>query len=203
MTTRSFPNVRPSEASWQLVSNQRQMVSPHTKAIQTEQRGGQHWLCTLAFRGLVRAELRALQAFIGVVISGADNFTMPAFGHFAAGTGAGNPRVRGESQTGTELATDGWTTSAAGVLLAGAMISVGGELKQVGFDVDADAGGLATVTISPEIHQSPDDNSLIVTSAPTGIFRLVMDAAGWDLGALALDSAEGSITLVCMEDVLA
>lgn len=100
------------------------------------------------------------------------------------GTKAGTPLVNGASQTGSSLATDGWTASSA-VLKRGDIITIEGvyrvhpETKQstgvlqqfvVTEDVTADVSGNATVKISPSIvttgafknvSGSPIDNAQI------------------------------------------
>lgn len=103
------------------------------------------------------------------------------------GTKAGTPLVNGASQTGSSLATDGWTASSA-VLKRGDIITIEGVyrvhpetklstgvLQQfvVTEDVTADVSGNATVKISPSIvttgafknvSGSPADNAQITVA---------------------------------------
>jgi len=94
----------------------------------------------------------------------------------AKGTALGTPLVKGASQTGQTLLTDGWTNSATGVLLAGDYIQLGtgaaSRLHMVLVDVDADGSGNATIEIFPALRESPADNLAIVTEDCVGTFRL-------------------------------
>jgi hypothetical protein len=107
------------------------------------------------------------------------------------GAGGGTPLVNGASQTGASLITDGWTVSTA-ILKDGDIITIAdvydinprtyesnGYLKQfvVTADVSSDAGGDATLAISPAIVTSgarrnvnagPANNAAITIVSGTG-----------------------------------
>ena len=94
----------------------------------------------------------------------------------ARGAATGTPLVKGASQTGIELITDGWTPSVTGILKAGDYIQLGSgataRLHQIAQDVDSDAAGNATLDIWPRLRASPADNAVIVVANCQGVFRL-------------------------------
>lgn len=83
------------------------------------------------------------------------------------GAHGGTPLVAGTITNGDTVTTDGWTGSVTGLLLAGDVITFAGvfgvnpqNYSSTGLlqefvvqaDVDSDAGGLATITVSPSIN---------------------------------------------------
>ena len=94
----------------------------------------------------------------------------------ARGAATGTPLVKGASQTGVELVTDGWTTGVTGILKAGDYIQLGSggaaRLHQIVQDVDSDGSGNATLDIWPRLRVSPADNDPIVVAGCQGVFRL-------------------------------
>lgn len=143
----------------------------------------------------------------------------------------GAPLVNGAAQTGASLVTDGWTAAAASRLKKGDVFTIAGvfsvnpqsrqstgDLQQfvVTADVSSDAGGAATIPISPSITtsgafqtvtNSPADNAAITvlgaagTASPQGMafhrdaFTLVTAdlpvPKGVDMGARVADKQLG------------
>jgi hypothetical protein len=93
--------------------------------------------------------------------------------------------VKGASQTGSELITDGWTTSTTGILKAGDYIQIGGgaaaKLHKVLDDVNSNSSGEATLTLWPDLRSAPSDNAAIVVSGAKGVFRLSTNQSDWDV----------------------
>lgn len=87
------------------------------------------------------------------------------------GAGGGTPLVKGASQTGNTLLTDGWPVS-TDILKAGDFIRATSLQRafEVTADVTSDGSGNATVSINPTIFagSSPVDNDPI-TIADTGV----------------------------------
>jgi hypothetical protein len=97
------------------------------------------------------------------------------------GSGSGSPLVDGANQTGYSLATRGWTAFAAGVLLPGDWLQIGYRLyRNVGV-VNADGSGHATLTIWPNIRESPLDGTVITLNNTQGVFRLKKNTPGWSV----------------------
>lgn len=86
------------------------------------------------------------------------------------GTAGGTPLVDGGSQTGYSLVTDGWNNLET-VLKAGDFIQIDTSLYQVAQDVTSNGSGQATIELWPNLRGHAD-NSSIITTAPTGVFRL-------------------------------
>jgi hypothetical protein len=125
----------------------------------------------------------------------------------ARGALGGTPLVKGASQNGTALITDGWPNSTL-VLKAGDLFSFSNgtysELKQVTTDATSDGSGNVTINIAPEIHTSPADNVALVTVAPVGTFMLASPVINWtnrpsQIGGVSAPSSDISLDLV--EDI--
>lgn len=147
--------------------------SPFTYQGQVQEYDGDGWLlqadCAYMDRETAApwvAFLASLRGTRGTFLAGDPKVTTPL------GTGAGVPQVNGGSQTGSTLATDGWTAGSSGVLLAGDYIQVGQRLYMVLQDVDADGSGEATIDIYPSLRESPGDNEYLIMENPKGLFRL-------------------------------
>lgn len=100
------------------------------------------------------------------------------------GIGTGTPLVKGASQTGKELITDGWTTSQTGILLAGDYIQIGTgtstRLHRLTQDANSDGSGNATLDIFPRLREAPADNAVITLTNCKGTFRLASNEQSWD-----------------------
>jgi len=152
----------------------------------TEQRGelpGAAWVASYTLSPRTRAEIAAVQAFLVALRGQANTF----YGYDPAartpqGTATGTPLVKGGSQTGTSLTTDGWTAGVTGIMKAGDYFSVGGELKMVTADANSDGSGNATISFEPALRNSPADNAPLTVTNPTCTMRLIDDEqAGWDV----------------------
>lgn len=88
------------------------------------------------------------------------------------GTGSGTPVVNGGTQFGFSLATKGWTASASGVLLPGDWIEVGQRIYRVLTGASSDGSGNATLSIWPQLRESPPDGDTITLTNTRGVFRL-------------------------------
>ena len=99
----------------------------------------------------------------------------------ARGSAAGTPLVNGSAQTGYSLATRGWTHGASGILLAGDLLQIGYRLYRNLTTANADGSGFATLSIWPQIRESPADGTSIITTATQGLWRLKSNARKWSL----------------------
>lgn len=196
----TFPAVFPTSSEWTFASNARVSVSPISQYVQTAKRGPERWLVRLSFLNRSGANRAALQSFLTKVNGRRFAFTLRDHSYTRRGSGAGTPLVKGGGQTGDELLTDGWTASAAGVLLAGDLLQVRNQLVMTTEDVNADAGGNATIKVRPSIRYAPDDNSAIETATPLGRFRLASPEVSWSQGPGPIFS---DFIFACEEDVSA
>ena len=193
----SFPPIVPSSSSWTMVSNQRQFVSPLTGAIQTAQRTGNRWRATLEFANLTGADRAVMQAFLSELQATANNFYLEDHSYTRRANGSGSPRVRGASQTGNQLVTDGWTSGIYS-FLKGVLFEVNGELKMATADCVI-SGGISTVSFVPELRAAPSDNAVITISNPKGVFRLTAPESSWS----NQPGVFSTFSLEAIEDVIA
>lgn len=182
MTTLAFPTLtrHPMQWQWRKLSNTQTFESPLTRGVQTLALPGARWACTAGWDNLQAADAALLRAWLAKLQGTAGRFYLGNLGHrVPRGTALGTPLVKGASQTGTSLATDGWTAGAT--LLAGDFIGYGAgtELRMVVADATADGSGNMTITLDENIRVSPSDNSAIVTAAPTCVMRLAGDEQAW------------------------
>jgi hypothetical protein len=106
-------------------------------------------------------------------------------GSTVRGVGTGTPLVKGASQTGNSLITDGWTASQTGILKAGDYFQLGSssssKLYKVLADANSDGSGDATFDIWPSINTAVDNNSALTIASAKGAFRLASNEMGFDL----------------------
>jgi hypothetical protein len=92
------------------------------------------------------------------------------------GTGAGAPIVVGSGQTGVLLNTTGWV--GAGALLPGDYLQIGYRLYRCLSTVN---NGAQTLSIWPQIRESPPDGTAIVVFNTQGLFRLKGNPRKWSV----------------------
>lgn len=106
------------------------------------------------------------------------------------GIGTGTPLVKGGSQTGYDLDTDGWTATQTGIMKAGDWFSLGSgsatRLYKVMVDADSDGSGDATLTIWPKLRSSPADNDALTVTSPLGRFMLATNDTEWSIDQAAV-----------------
>lgn len=98
------------------------------------------------------------------------------------GVGTGTPKIKGASQTGRNLLTDGWTTTQTGILKAGDLITCGLPwVFEVSADCNSDGSGNATVPVNPGIlaGASPADNADIVVTAAALFSAIIAEEPTW------------------------
>ena len=160
--------------------------SPFTAKQQVYKYTGQFWEAEISLPPMKRADaeywisfLLKLNGSYGTFLLGDPN------GATARGVATGTPLVNGASQTGSELITDGWTTSTTGILKAGDYIQLGtndsSRLYKVLDDVNSDSDGNATLTLWPDLRSAPADNAAITVSGAKGAFRLSTSQQDWDV----------------------
>ena len=99
------------------------------------------------------------------------------------GTATGTVRVNGASQTGNQVALDGFTASRANVFKAGDYIQINSYLYMVIEDVSADGSGEANVKIEPALRQGIEtiaDDTVVIYTNTTTIMRLDSNELNWN-----------------------
>lgn len=175
-------------------------ASPFTGQQQVYKHQGQWWEAEVTLPPMKRADAEQVVAFLlslngvyGTFLLGDPANTAPR------GVGTGTPLVYGADQTGSELITDGWTTSTTGILKAGDWIQLGTgsatRLYKVLADANSDGSGIATLDIYPNLRQSPADNAQVTKSSPKGQWRLSSNDTNWSID----EASVYGITFACVE----
>lgn len=173
-------------ASFGLRSNTQMFRSPLSGTVQTLEHPGSRWFATYTYRPRSRAEARQMKAFLTSLSGMAGRF----FGFdpealTPRGIGTGTPLVKGASQSGSSLITDGWTINTTGILLAGDFFTVNGELKMLTADANSNGSGEATLAFKPSLRASPADNAPLTVNSATCTMMLIDDEqAQWAGGEL-------------------
>jgi len=179
MSVLNFPTLTRSAATitrFSLIANTQTFTSPLNKSVQTSELPGARWKASVTWSNLVEADARAMKAFLARLRGMAGRFYLYDHSHpMPSGTAAGTPLVKGASQTGNTLNTDGWTANQSGLLLPGDYLGVNGQMVMVTEPASADSGGNATITFEAPLRSSPADNLGIVTYQPTCTMMLIDD----------------------------
>lgn len=147
--------------------------SPFNGKRQTYASSGERWRATLELAKMSRRQAGLWEGFLLNLQGGYNSFLFgDVFHPTPLGSPSGTPRIKGGSQLGRTIETDGWTANEWGLLLAGDMIEINGRLHKVTRDVNSDASGNATLDVFPSVITSPADNIIILTSDCKGVFTL-------------------------------
>lgn len=151
--------------------------SPFTFAQQVQEHQGEAWEIQATIKLLNRAQAEEYNAFLLKLHGRLGTFTMSIPGsETPRGVATGTPLVKGASQTGNTLETDGWTIDTTGIVKAGDFMQLGSgvdtRLFKILDDANSDGSGNATLTIAPKIKTAPADNDTITITNAKGVFRL-------------------------------
>lgn len=178
-------------------------VSPFTGEQQVQAMQGEWWEGNFSLPNeMSRADAEAWIGFL-VSLNGREGTFLAGdpLGATARGTATGTPLVKGASQTGKTLLTDGWTSGVTGILKAGDWIQLGTgsstHLHKVVADANSDGSGNATLEIWPRLRSSPGDNDAITKASCKGLWRLTIAGVGWTIN----DVRIGGIVVPCMEAI--
>jgi hypothetical protein len=182
VSTLVFPITLAFRASrFGLRANTQSFESPLTRSVQTVELLGARWFATYELPPMRRDQAAAWMAFLVALQGRAGRF----YGYdpdcrSPRGTGAGTPRVKGAGQSGSSLATDGWTPLQT-VLKAGDYFAVDGELKMMAADAASDGGGNAALAFKPSLRAAPADNAPLTLEDASCTMMLIDDEqAAWD-----------------------
>ena len=160
--------------------------SPFTGAQQVQKHQGQWWEWEAHLVPMARASAEEWIAFMLSLNGQQGTFLLgDPLGATARGVASGTPLVKGASQTGNSLITDGWTASQTGILKAGDYFQLGAasnsKLYKVLADANSDGSGDATFDIFPSINTAVADDTALTVSSAKGLFRLASNEMGFDL----------------------
>lgn len=172
--------------------------SPFSKKLKIYDYGGKRWRASVTLPVLELHNARRWIAWFLSLNGMSGTFNLkPSLESAPRGSALGTPLVKGASQTGQSLETDGWDANQSEALKAGDWIQLGNSLYRVLQDVASDGAGDATIDIWPGLRSSPSDNEALILFDPKGRFRLA------DLPSTLYNVqrvAEG-MTFDCVEDI--
>lgn len=168
--------ILPSTFDWSLSSNGTSFTSPWNGQTQAARFPGSAWNAAMTLNNLDDLESRHLEVMIVELDGLAGKIKLWDFGRDVA-TVYGTPKVTVGGQTGTNLATSGWTANKT-VLKKGDYFTVNDELKIVLRDVVSSATGTATIPFGPQLRNSPAPGAPLEVARPYAIFRLAKKKNG-------------------------
>jgi len=199
MTTYSFPELTPSQSSFELVTNTKTFRSPLTNAIQTSGRKGSLWRVTMTFNNLFGSDRAEMQAFLAKLNGQEHRFYLQDHSFARRGAGGGTLLINGADQSGSTLVCDGATFSVSDYLMSGDYVAFNNELHMVTADADSDGSGEVSLSIAPPIRKQTNDNDVVDYSVPVlGVF-ILSSKVSWDNN----PGINSSFTIEAIEDVLA
>jgi hypothetical protein len=196
-----FPNIDPDgNAEFWLRSANTEFGSVLSGTVQHRALPGDRWEALLPFSNRQGSEARRLKAFIMSLGGSRGRFKVPPVDNERSGTMLGSGVVDGAGQTGSDLATTGWTPNQSLLFDYGDYFEVNGELKIITEPVASNGSGDATLKFAPPLRQSPASAAPIEVSDPRCTMYLENDEQA-RIGVSA--PYIYNVTLSCVEDILA
>lgn len=183
MTILTFPSIRgPAGASYRLRGNTQTHRSPLDGTEQTLEMPGAVWELSLRWDTLHADDARILGAFLSGLRGAAGRFDYsPAQWQPRRAPGGGTPLINGANQSGPTLVTDGWSNFVVvmrqGDWLSYVDTSGRRRLHMIVTDATSNGSGQATLAVTPPIRRAGANNAAIDVVTPSGVFRLLSDAA--------------------------
>jgi len=155
----------------------------------TQEFSGQWWTAKIIVSPSEREDAAPVAAWLTSLKGKSKTFLLGDPGASSARGSAsvtpGTPLVDGAAQTGDALLCKGGPLSATGYLLEGDYVQLGSgastRLHMVLQDVNTDGAGDFSLTLWPDLRDSPGDGDTLVVDATTGLFTLASNSQGWDL----------------------
>ena len=180
----TFPTVSGVQTqTFSLVRNVAVSTSPFTGQDQVFQHEGEFWATQIKFPPMLKDKAATIIAFLLQLRGRRGTFKLGDQDRKTIqGVATGTIRVNGASQTGNQVALDGFANSTNNVFKAGDYIQINSYLYLVTEDVSADGSGEANVKIEPALRQGietiADDATVIYTNTTT-LMRLDSNATSW------------------------
>jgi len=200
MSYANFPTLTrqaPTTGKFSLLTNTQTFESPLNRAVQTMELPGARWKAEFEFANLSEVDIRIIRAFIAKLRGAAGRFWIYDFTHYRpSGSALGTPLIKGASQTGYNLVTDGWTPNQSSLLLPGDYFQVNDELKMVVETASSNANGESTIRFEPPLRNSPTDNYPVILTKPSCLMRLDDDEQD---SIIMMESRVGTFNLTATE----
>jgi hypothetical protein len=164
-------------------------TSPFTYKQQILKHSGARWEADILLPPMKREDAEEWNAFLMSLNGQYGTFLLSdplgVTPRGSASSAPGTPVVNGASQTGNILAIDGCPFSATGYLKAGDYIQLGSasstRLYKVLEDIDTNASGEASISIWPDLRESPSDNQSVTVTNCKGLFRLASNESSFNI----------------------
>ena len=181
----TFPTVSGVQTqSFSLVRNVAVSTSPFTGQDQVFQHEGEFWATQIKFPPMLKDKAATIIAFLLQLRGRRGTFKLGDQDRKTIqGVATGTIRVNGASQTGNQVALDGFANSTNNVFKAGEYIQINSYLYMVTEDVNSNSSGEANVKIEPSLRQGIEtiaDDATVTYSNTTTLFRLDSNETGWD-----------------------
>lgn len=175
---------------WRETDVQADVASPFTGQSQVIVFPGQWFSCTVTLGAMNRADAQVWDAWLASLRGHSGTFLL---GHplrstplGSASSAPGTPLVNGAGQSGGNLVVDGLPNSAPTYFKAGDFLQLGtgssSRLHKVLQDVASDSSGNATISIWPNLRETPADNAAVVVTAAKGVFHRASPVTDWTAG---------------------
>lgn len=160
--------------------------SPYTLSQETYEHPGKRWEIDVSLAPMGRAVAEEWVAFLATLRGRRGTFLLgDPVGATPRGAATGTPLVKGASQTGGTLLTDGWTPNVSGILLPGDWFQLGSgsssQLHKVLQKADSDVSGNATLEVWPGPRIAPADNAALTISGAKGVWKLKANERSYDI----------------------
>ena len=158
-------------------------TSPFTFQTQVHQHQGEFWRTVISLPPMLRANANIWLSFLLQLRGRRGTFKIgDQDAKTITGVATGTIRVNGASQTGNQVALDGFANSTNNVFKAGDYIQIGSYLYMVIEDVNSNSSGEANVKIEPALRSSIEtinDDTTVIYSNTTTLMRLDTNELGW------------------------
>ena len=158
-------------------------TSPFTFQTQVHQHQGEFWRTVISLPPMLRANANIWLSFLLQLRGRRGTFKIgDQDAKTITGVATGTIRVNGASQTGNQVALDGFANSTNNVFKPGDYIQIGSYLYMVIEDVNSNSSGEANVKIEPALRSSIEtinDDTTVVYSNTTTLMRLDTNELGW------------------------
>tara|TARA_R110000824_G_scaffold47353_3_gene134949 strand:+ start:9817 stop:10416 length:600 start_codon:yes stop_codon:yes gene_type:complete len=178
----NLPNADFTSSSFVLMFNTQTYGNGTTNQVQRKSTTGAKWVATYTLPPQKRATYADWQVFFALLQGRLNTFNgYDPNGVTARGIATGTPIVKGASQTGNTLITDGWTINQTGIMKKGDYFSVNNELKMITADSNSDGSGDSTLTFEPPLRNSPADNAPLTVSTASCEMILLTDQVNFQV----------------------
>jgi len=158
--------------------------SPFTRQEQVIQHQGEYWSATVQLPPMLKNNASQWLSFLIKLRGRRGTFKLGDQDRKTIqGVATGTIRVNGASQTGNQIALDGFATSTNNVFKAGDYIQINSYLYMITEDVNSNASGEADVKIEPSLRsglETINDDDVVIYANTTTIMRLDSNEVAWD-----------------------